>query len=111
MPPTRRGVAKEAALTSGEEDWLGLPAGEFLRRWYLDEYCQKTYSGAAGRIQQWMHRSIERGYSQETRFGDVLEVGAIAASTFLLCAIILGPTSFLTSILRKENSQILFPEG
>ncbi len=62
-------------MTPTEDCWLGLPADEFLRRWYGDEYHRVTYSGVAGRIQRWMHRSIERGYTQATRFGDVLEVG------------------------------------
>ena len=68
-------MAKEGALTPAEDSWFELPADEFLRRWYGDYYNRVTYSGVAGRIQRWMHRSIERGYTQGTRFDDVLEVG------------------------------------
>lgn len=60
---------------SAEDEWLNLPQGAFLRRWYRDQYEHQTYSGAAGWAQTWMHRSLERGYSKATRFDDVLEVG------------------------------------
>lgn len=60
---------------STDSEWLDLSEQEFLSRWYREQYSQQTYSGVAGGIQRWMHRSIERGYSRETRFDAVLEVG------------------------------------
>jgi len=58
-----------------EEDWLNLPRNEFLLRWYSECYQANAYGNSAGRLQSWMHRSLERGYTSETSFGNVLELG------------------------------------
>lgn len=56
-------------------EWLALDRATAIRRWYAEFYESTSYGGAAGGIQAWMHRSLERGYSSSTRFESVLEVG------------------------------------
>ena len=57
-------------------DWLDLDPEAFMERWYSEQYGCNAYGGAAGLIQRLMHRSLEQGYSRETFFPRVLEVGA-----------------------------------
>lgn len=55
--------------------WFNLPKGEFLRRWYVEQYSQNAYGSTSGLIQNWMHRSLERGYTSDTFFNRCLELG------------------------------------
>jgi len=54
---------------------LNLPAKDFIRSWYQDEYTRTSYGGAVGIVQRTMHKSIERGYDSSTVFDKVLELG------------------------------------
>lgn len=57
------------------DQWLELDRSTAMKRWYSEFYKANSYSGSAGLIQSWMHRSLERNYTRSTRFGSVLEVG------------------------------------
>jgi SAM-dependent methyltransferase len=54
---------------------LNLPANDFVRNWYMNEYSSNSYSGGAGLVQKLMHGSLELGYSTSTSFDNVLELG------------------------------------
>ena len=69
-PPMIR-VMDDAA----EEAWLRLDRDVFMSSWYSQMYESHTYGGLAGIAQDWMHRSLERGYSHSTAFSRLLEVG------------------------------------
>ena len=57
------------------DEWLELDPTTAMNRWYSECYESTSYGGSAGRVQHWMHRSLERRYTPQTRFGAVLEVG------------------------------------
>lgn len=54
---------------------LNLPARDFIRSWYQNEYTRNSYGGGMGFVQKSMHKSIERGYDSRTSFDRVLELG------------------------------------
>ena len=60
---------------AAEEAWLRLDRDVFMSSWYSQMYESHTYGGLAGIAQDWMHRSLERGYSHSTAFSRLLEVG------------------------------------
>jgi phosphatidylethanolamine/phosphatidyl-N-methylethanolamine N-methyltransferase len=60
---------------SPADEWLNLDRETAMKRWYAECYEATSYSGTAGRVQTWMHRSLERKYTAQTRFQSVLEVG------------------------------------
>jgi len=55
--------------------WFDLSKDDFLRKWYEEEYTRSAYGAGPDRVQQLMHRSIEKPYTKSHHFKKVLEVG------------------------------------
>ncbi len=58
-----------------KDKWFELEPSEALTLWYQDCYQQTSYGGSAKIIQSWMHRTLERQWTQAKYFNQVLEIG------------------------------------
>jgi SAM-dependent methyltransferase len=79
MSPGRKAAGRNFNAGGGRTvhgNWFELSPNDFLSRWYSEDYEANAYGSKAGSIQNWMHRSLERGFDGSCRFGQVLEVGA-----------------------------------
>lgn len=82
-------------------NWLELDRKSFLDEWYSKEYTSSTYKGTAGQVQEWMHKSLERGYSESTNFPVCLELGANIGEHFPFIK-----HSFSTFILSDISARV-----
>ena len=62
-------------MNSTEREYLSLDKNLFLKKWYKEEYAQITYQGDQGLVQNFMHKSLERGV-KKLQFHKTLELGA-----------------------------------
>jgi len=56
--------------------WFDLEAGQFLAKWYAQEYERTSYKSAAGLGHQMFHKQLEAPFAATDHFSRVLEIGA-----------------------------------
>jgi ubiquinone/menaquinone biosynthesis C-methylase UbiE len=84
-------------------NWVDLSPGDFVSKWYTEQYQSCTYCNAAGFSQRFMHRSLERKHTETTHLERVLEIGANRGEHLAYVRHTFG-TYYLTDIQAYEKS-------